>query len=443
LIFKLPEAKQAPIKKLFEEIKIPLMHIVRNSIGHGIEIPQERAKKGKPPEGKIVINAKHSENKIIINIEDDGAGIDLKKIKYYAVLRGFLSAEEADLMSESELINLIFYPGFTTEESIDDISGRGLGLDIVQEKILQLDGKIDVVSETDKGTSFKIELPASMATIKVFVVKENSQYYAIPMGTVKKVLRIDSAELIQKDGKNAYINGEETVFVYTLSQILELPDPKRGKKQTMLILEQEGLSTGIIVQELHGDQEILHKKLAPPLLKVKNISGITTLASGETCLILNTIDILKENSVKKFYPKLATITQKKVQNFNRSYKILVIDDSITTRILEKNILITAGYRVDLAVDGEDGYNKVILDTPDLIITDNEMPNMKGIDLVRRLKEDEKYKHIPIIVVTSLPKEQWEDDFFNLGIDKYIQKNEFDQGVLLENVRRLLNSKDEN
>lgn len=442
--FQIAGSETSADKKIIEEVKISLMHIVRNSIGHGIEMPEERIKKGKPPEGKILIDAKHQEGKIVITVQDDGGGIDLKKIKQRAVSRGFLSTEEADSMNESELMNLIFYPGFSTGEAVDDISGRGLGLDIVREKILQLDGKIDVISEVDRGTSVKIELPASMATIKVFIIKENSQYFAIPMGAVKKVLRIDSSEFIQKDGKNAYIYEDETVFVYTLAQILELDEPQsRNTKQTMLVIEQEGLITGVIVQELCGDQEILHKKLSPPLLKVKNVSGITTLASGETCLILNVIDILKENSTKKLYPKLVTMTEERIKNLNSSYKILVIDDSITTRTLEKNILITAGYHVDLAIDGLDGYNRIINDVPDLIITDNEMPNMSGIDLVKKLKDDEKYKNIPIIVVTSLSRDIWENDFFNLGIDKYIQKNEFDQAVLLDNVRRLLKSKDEN
>lgn len=425
-------------KKIIEDIKIPLMHIIRNSIDHGIETPEERKNAGKNPTGSILVRASHRENKIIIDIEDDGRGIDVQKIKEKALKKGLLTEDEANTLPEEQIVSLIFYPGFSTEEVVTELSGRGLGLDIVHTKISQLNGRIDIRSQFNRGTITTITLPATMATIKSFIISEQGQSFAIPTAAIETVLRIRPEEILVKEEKTYFIHNKRIIPIFTLSQILQFEEASReGDKYTLMILESESTAAGIIVDKLLGDQEILHKKLSLPLFKVKNVSGITTLASGETCLILNVVDILNNAVPKKFSTFLASTTKSLALQKNSQYKILVVDDSLTTRTLQRNILTGEGYQVYFATNALDALKMIDTEHPNLVVTDNEMPNMTGLELVEKIREERSYTELPIIVLTSLSKEGWQDKFFKAGAQKYIQKGEFDQEYFLECISDLL------
>ena len=431
-------ADVAADKKIIEEIKIPLIHILRNSIDHGIELPQERKEEGKNPVGKITISAKHLENKIIINVEDDGRGLDVEKIKQRALEKGLLTQDEIDNIDEEHLVNLIFYPGFTTGDAITELSGRGLGLDIVHTKISQLNGRVDIFSEFKKGTIVTIELPASMATIKTFVVSEQNQLYAIPTSSIKTVLRIDTTDVFERDGKNYYVHNDDVIPVYTLSQILELENkPRQANKYTLMIVKSENSALGVIVEKLIYDQEVLHKKLEAPLFKVKNISGITTLANGEMCLILNVGDIFSTTLPKKINTKIIASNKAIKMKENYSHKILVVDDSLTTRTLQKNILQSYGYRVQIATNAPDALIKMHKEKFDLIITDNEMPQMSGLEFVKHIRKENSWANIPIIVLTSMPESKWGKLFKEAGAQLYIQKDRFEQESFVKSVDNFL------
>jgi len=425
-------------KKIIEDIKIPLMHIIRNSIDHGIETPEERRAAGKKETGLILIRARHQESKIIIDIEDDGRGINVDKIKKKALAKGLLTPEEAETLPEEQIVSLIFYPGFSTEEVVTELSGRGLGLDIVHTKISQLNGRIDIRSQLNKGTITTITLPASMATIKAFIVSEQNQSFAIPTAAIETVLRINPEEIFLKEGRNNYIYNKQLIPVFTLSQILQFDEmPREGEKYTLMILESENTKAGVIVDKLIGDQEILHKKLSLPLFKVRNISGIATLASGESCLILNVTDILNNAVPKKFLTTIVATNKQLSLEKNSNYQILVVDDSLTTRTLQKNILAGEGYQVCFATNAIDGLKMLETELPDLIVTDNEMPEMSGLEFVRHIREQANYSEIPIIVLTSLKREEWQEKFFDAGAQRYIQKGEFDQEFYLQCISDLL------
>ena len=427
-------ADVAADKKIIEEIKIPLIHILRNSIDHGIELPQERKEEGKNPVGKITISAKHHENKIIINVTDDGRGLDVEKIKQKALEKGLLTQDELDNIDEEHLVNLVFYPGFTTGDSVTELSGRGLGLDIVHTKISQLNGRVDIFSEFKKGTMVTIELPASMATIKTFIVSEQNQLYAIPTSSIKTVLRIDTTDVFERDGKNYYVHNDDVIPVFTLSQILELENkPRKANKYTLMIVKSENSAVGIIVEKLVYDQEVLHKKLEAPLFKVKNISGITTLANGEICLILNVGDIFSSTLPKKINTKIIASNKAIKMKENYSHKILVVDDSLTTRTLQKNILQSYGYRVQIATNAPDALIKMHKEKFDLIITDNEMPQMSGLEFVKEIRKESSWANIPIIVLTSMPESKWGKLFKEAGAQLYIQKDRFEQESFVRSV----------
>ncbi|MBR1680310.1 hybrid sensor histidine kinase/response regulator, partial [bacterium] len=374
-------------KKIIEEIKNPLIHIIRNSIDHGIETPEQRIKSGKSPVGHLQINAKHLDSRILIEVIDDGQGFNVQKIKDKALQNGFLTKEELELMNDDEIINIVFLPGFTTGEEVTSISGRGIGMDVVKSKIAQLNGTVKVISEFNLGSKIQIELPVTMATMSAFLIQASNQTFAVPMSVINTVVCKKEDEILNNhETKTILLNGRN-IPVFYLSNILNLPVLEdKNTFKTILIIETNNKTIGIIVDKLLGEQEILHKKLSPPIYKIKNISGITTLASGETCLILNIIDIMKSTTFHN--SKIASVKPKIIVDKKTlmSYKkILVVDDSITTRTLEKSILSNAGFNVETAIDPVDAMKKINQTKFDIILSDIEMPEMTGLELLAQLK----------------------------------------------------------
>lgn len=433
--FEIIGSETSTDKKIIEEIKTPLIHIIRNAIDHGIETPEERKALGKNPTGKILLRASQSNNKVIIEIQDDGRGINLAKLKEKAVQKGFLTPEEVESMTDEQIINLIFAPGFSTGDEITNISGRGIGLDVVQSKIAQLNGKVSVISEFNKGCCVQIELPTTMSIVNVFLVESSNQTFAIPIEVINTVLRKNEDEIIMGKHKRTIIFKDETIPLYDLAEVLNLPKKETIKdKVTIIIIESNNKMIAISVDKLIGEQEILHKKLSAPFYKLKNISGITTLISGDVCLILNIADIIKSTSAIKISPKITT--KKKVKN--SSFKILLVDDSATTRTLEKNILSKAGYGIETAENPIEAFEKMKAERFDLIISDLEMPGMNGIEYLERIKTDEMYSDIPVIMLSSIISDEMKEKTISLGAKAYISKSEFNQEHLQDIVSKVLN-----
>ena len=421
-------------KKIIEEIKTPLIHILRNAIDHGIETKEERIANGKSPVGRILLSAKQDDNKVIIDVFDDGQGFNLEKIKDRAVSRGFLTQEEIDTMTDEAIMNIIFWPGFTTGDSITSISGRGIGLDVVKTKISQLNGKVKVISEFGKGSCVHIEIPVTLTTLRVFLVQISGQIFAIPIQVITTFILKNQSEIKTNNGVRTILYNNNLIPLYYLSNILELEPAPKTEKETILIIESDEKTIGLVVDKLLGDQDILQKKLSPPLYKVKNISGITNLASGELCLILNMQDIMHFD----FNKAAISANSKLLPADALAYKrILIVDDSITTRIMIKNILLNIGYMVDAVLDAEEALIKLKLNHYDLIITDLTMPKIDGYEFIERLKNDEMYMDIPIIVVSSMPEKGARNKLNTSYIDYYITKDNFDQNELANQVKKIL------
>ena len=422
-------------KKIIEEIKTPLIHILRNAIDHGIETKDERIAAGKSPIGKILLSAKQDDNTVIIEVMDDGHGFNLEKIKDRAVSRGFLTQEDIDSMTDEAIMNIIFWPGFTTGDSITSISGRGIGLDVVKTKISQLNGKVKVISEFGRGSCVRIEIPVTLTTLRVFLVKISEQIFAIPIQVITTFILKRQDEIQSNNGARSIVYNGKIIPLYYLSDILKLEPMPRGEKETILIIETDEKTIGLVVDKLLGDQDILQKKLSPPLYKVKNISGITNLASGELCLILNMQDIMHYD-----FNKAMTMTNgpKLLPTDILSYKrILVVDDSITTRTMIKNILLNIGYMVDAALDVPEALVKLKLNHYDLIITDLTMPKVDGFEFIETLKNDEMYADIPIIVMSALTKKETAHKLSKFNIDYYMAKENFNQSELSHQVKKIL------
>ena len=422
-------------KKIIEEIKTPLIHILRNAIDHGIESKEERIANGKSPVGKILLSAKQDDNKVIIDVVDDGQGFNLEKIKDRAVSRGFLTQDDIDSMTDEAIMNIIFWPGFTTGDSITSISGRGIGLDVVKTKISQLNGKVKVISEFGKGSCVHIEIPVTLTTLRVFLVQISGQTFAIPIQVITTFILKNQNEIKTNNGVHSILFNGNIIPLYYLSDILELAPAPRNEKETILIIEADDKTIGLVVDKLLGDQDILQKKLSPPLYKVKNISGITNLASGELCLILNMQDIMHYDFNKAM---ISANNQELLTSDVLSYKrILIVDDSVTTRTMVKNILLNIGYMVDTVLDADEALVKLKLTHYDLIITDLTMPKIDGYEFIERLRNDEMYADIPIIVISSLPENQARKRLNKLSIAHYISKDNFDQADLAMQVKEIL------
>ena len=367
---------------------------------------------------------------------DDGQGFNLEKIKDRAVSRGFLTQEDVDSMTDEAIMNIIFWPGFTTGDSITSISGRGIGLDVVKTKISQLNGKVKIISEFGKGSCVHIEIPVTLTTLRVFLVQISGQTFAIPIQVITTFILKNQNEINTNNGIRSILYNDKIIPLYYLSDILDLEPTPRGEKETILILEADEKTIGLVVDKLLGDQDILQKKLSPPLYKVKNISGITNLASGELCLILNMQDIMhfdfnkavnSSNDPKLLSPDIL------------SYKrILIVDDSITTRTMIKNILMNTGYEVDTVEDAEEALIKLKHAHYDLIMTDLTMPKIDGYEFIERLRNDEMYADIPIVVMSSIQEATARKQLHSRNaIDFYVSKENFDQTEFSKQIKKVL------
>ena len=338
-------------------------------------------------------------------------------------------------MTDEAIMNIIFWPGFTTGDSITSISGRGIGLDVVKTKISQLNGKVKVISEFGKGSCVHIEIPVTLTTLRVFLVKISDQTFAIPIQMITTFILKRQNEIKTNNGIRSILYNNKIVPLYYLADILGLKPIPREDKETILIIEADEKIIGLVVDRLLGDQDILQKKLSPPLYKVRNISGITNLASGELCLILNMQDILHHDFNKTI---AAGNNTKLLSSDVLSYKkILIVDDSVTTRTMIKNILLNIGYTVDAVLDASEALVKLKMNHYDLIITDLSMPKIDGYEFIDRLKNDEMYMDIPVIVMSSMEKDKAMKRLKQYNIEGYLQKDAFDQTQFVNMIKVIL------
>lgn len=392
-------------KKIIEEIKSPLIHILRNAIDHGIEMPDVREKKLKPRVGKIYISARHINNKLVIEIQDDGCGVNIEKIKEKALSQGLLTADEINSMSDEQIMNIIFWPGFSTAETITDISGRGIGLDVVQTKINKLNGKVNMTSVLSKGAKVKIELPTSMATVKVFVFMVANQYFSIPTNVINQVKFVNNDAIIEKEKYKYVIIENESIPVFKFSDVLDIKtdfqtNNNKNQKETMIVIEADNIKIGFIADKIVGDQEVLHNKFNPPIIKLNLISGITTLISGDLCLILNASGLVNVmyNRSEIF---LNHIESTKYIETDKQKSVLIVDDSISIATYIKNIFKDTNLKTDTTFNVYDALENLKKNHYDLVITDIEMPKLTGFDLINKMKSDEMLHQIPIVVVTGV------------------------------------------
>jgi two-component system chemotaxis sensor kinase CheA len=435
-------------KRLLEQIKDPLLHLLRNAVDHGIEPPAVRQQNGKPPQATITISAGQQGNNVIITVQDDGAGLDVARLRETAVRRQLYTAAEAAALSDAEAANLIFRAGFSTSARVSDISGRGVGLDVARQNVAALHGALTVAFMPGQGTIFTMILPLTLASSRGLLLTAGGQTFALPLATVERMLFVPPTAITHLEGREAIVEQGQPITLAYLADLLELPTtPAPADRLTVVIIGVAEMRLALVVDSLVGEQELVIKSLGNQLARVGGLMGATMLGSGQIVLVLHAADLLKlaakPVSSKQYAVNSYPSSANGLQPTSSPKTILVVDDSITTRTLEKNILEAQGYQVRLATNGEEALSLLVMASslpdgrlPDVIVTDVNMPRLDGFGLTQRVKQDNRYKDIPIILVTSRDSTADKKRGIEVGADAYIVKNRFDQGNLLEMIEQL-------
>lgn len=427
-------------KKIIEEIKMPLIHIIRNSVSHGIEAPEVRLQNNKEETGKIKLTAKQAENFVIITIEDDGYGINLEKVKSTAVKKGMLSQEEADGMTNDQLMKLLFVPGFSTDESVSDISGRGIGLDVVKTKITNLNGELSIDSELNKGCVVTIKLPISMSTIKTFILKVNEQKYAIPVNAIKYVTQISKDEIFRKNGKNCIIYDNHSIPVCSLSEVFGefSKNISDDDMHTVIIIENADTQVAFITDKLLGDQEVFHKKLIPPILKIKNISGFTTLPTGEICLIINPFELIRNTlaveNISLLESKNPLLAEKSENAKNK--RIIMLDDESDFFGVVKHDIEETFNQVNIFNNVNSVYDYVIKNETDVLICKVNSFDDDVLRLLKYLKTDENFNNIKLIIFSEIPEYETARYEKDISYSIYKRLTEYQKDSFIQEVINL-------
>lgn len=423
-------------KRILEQVSDPLMHIIRNSADHGIELPSMRHQAGKPEEGTIKLSAFQRGDKVEIIIEDDGAGIDPAKLKQTAVDKG-LAGSASDL-TDDEALDLIFRSGFSTASKVTSISGRGVGLDVVKNNIEKLEGNVNIDSTPGQGTRFTVSLPVSLAIFAGLLVESNSSKFVIPLASVQEMVSIKKTEIQTLGNHRGFLKRGFAIPMVDLLQFLgdEATEIESDSIHAVIVgsgKKRMALQVGSFV----GEQEVVIKSLGSFLPRLPNIAGITILASGEAVVVLNITELTSSIKAGKKQASRQMKTAEEIDKADRRLKVLVVEDSLVVRELQRNILESAGYLVQTAVDGEDALAHLAKESVDCVVTDIEMPRMNGFELTSAVRMNEATKETPVIMVSSLSNDKDKQRGMEVGANAYVVKGTFDQHHLLSTIERLV------
>lgn len=453
-------------KRVLEEISDPLIHLLRNAVDHGIELSHEREIADKPAEGTIRVAAFQKGNQVVIQVEDDGQGLDPVLLRQMAVLKNLLTPVQAAALNNETSLDLIFLPGFSTRLTSDEVSGRGYGMNIVQQNIKRLNGRVAITSTLGQGTLFTFEIPLTLATMGALLVRAAGQLFALPSMGVNGIQVIAKAEIKTLEGKKAVRLRGQITPVVNLAELLGLsPSPNTypdvrfsapDEATVLVVLVNAGgagegrpdngsVSTerlvAFVVDELVDEREIVVKSLGSFLTNVPNIAGVTVLGVDGLALILDVFGLLQTVRLGQTFAATPLNLKDQTSYFavRAAPRLLVVDDSLTTRELERSILEAAGYQVETARDGVEALQACRERPFDLVLTDVEMPNMDGFKLSSAIRSDTNLQHLPIVIVSSRESTQDRQRGLTAGAQAYIVKSHFEQNRLLDTISKLLDT----
>ena len=427
-------------RDILDKLEAPLNHLIRNALDHAIELPEERRKANKDPVGSIRLVARHSAGMLQIAVVDDGRGVDINRLRAKVVERGLATEIMATRLTEAELLEFLFLPGFSTKEAVTEISGRGVGLDVVQDMVRTVGGMVRVSSKLGRGTKFTLQLPITMSVVRALLVRIASEPYAFPLNRIDRIVRVARADLRQLEGRSHFLLGEDLIGIVDSVEVFGFADPRNAEDSLpVVVISDRNLRFGMVVEEFLGERDLEVRPLDPRLGKPPDINSASVLDDGWPVLIVDVEDLVRsiDNMLggRRFKALPASASMAKLRRDSK--RILVVDDSITVRELERQLLESRGYRVDVAVDGVDGWNAVRVGDYHLVISDVDMPRMDGISLVRSIKQDARLRTIPVVIVSYKDREEDRMRGLDAGADGYLTKSSFHDRTFLDAVTDLI------
>ena len=425
-------------KTVLDALSDPLMHLLRNAIDHGLETSDVREQHGKSRAGRVKLEVTQRGNEIVITVSDDGRGLNLQRIKQRAVERKIITAPEAAALTDAEAHMLIFQSGFTTSNKVTALSGRGLGMDIVRTRVENLRGRVSISSQSNRGTTIAINVPVSLTRLRVIVLQLGTERFAIPSVMVERMVTVAEDDIFTAEGQEMVTINERPMPLVSLANTLNVTDtaPRHDTIQ-VLALQTADRAVAFEIDDMQSDMEVVLKSLGRELENAPFVTGAALLGSGEIIIVLDANELVRRSMGMGMVVRQRLMARQPELVTRTRPRVLVVDDSITTRTLEKNILEAVGFEVFVAIDGVEAWQRIAELDPDVVVTDVEMPNMNGFELTRRIKNDETTKKLPVVLLTSLSKPEQRAEGLKAGADAYLVKTNFDQQELLETIQSLL------
>ena len=426
-------------RDVLEKLEAPLTHLLRNAVDHGIETPEQRLLKGKSEEGLIRLRASHQAGLLVLELSDDGNGVDLEKVRRSIVERQLSPAETAAQLSEEELLTFLFLPGFSLRDTVTEVSGRGVGLDAVQHMVRQLRGAVVLEQTAGEGSRFHLEVPLTLSVVRSLLVEVGEEAYAFPLAHIERMCDLEPQDIVQIEGRQHFWHEGRHVGLVAASQLLNRPaSQSSGETLKVVVIRERDAVYGVAVERFVGERTLVVLPLDERLGKVQDISAGALLDDGSVVLIVDVEDMLRSVDKLLNTGRLERIARHGNQAAEVARKrILVVDDSLTVRELQRKLLLNRGYDVAVAVDGMDGWNALRSEDFDLLITDIDMPRMDGIELVTLLRRDTRLQSLPVMVVSYKDREEDRRRGLDAGADYYLAKASFHDDALLDAVVELI------
>jgi two-component system, chemotaxis family, sensor histidine kinase and response regulator WspE len=428
-------------RDILEKLEAPLSHLIRNALDHGIEPPDRREAAGKSPAGTILLEARHRAGMLQITITDDGAGIDIGHIRARALALGLVAHQVADRLTEAELLEFLFLPGFSTKHVVTEISGRGVGLDVVQTMAKAVGGSVRVTTQPGRQTVFTLQVPITMSVIRALLVDIGGEPYAFPLTRIDQILSCSHADIRTLEGRQYVDRDGVSIGLVLAAQVLDLelpPAPAVGESLPVVVISDRGQQFGMIVSGFLGERDLDVRPLDPRLGKVPDISSASLLENGNPVLIVDVDDLVRSIDGLLSGRHLTRVEfARMAERARRRKRVLVVDDSITVRELERHLLQSRGFEVDVAVDGMDGWNAIRGGQYDLVVSDVDMPRLDGIGLVSLIKADPVRRGIPIVIVSYKDREEDRLRGLEAGANRYLTKNSFHDETFLHTIIDLI------
>nr|WP_232229346.1 hybrid sensor histidine kinase/response regulator [Crinalium epipsammum] len=425
-------------RDILKKLEAPLTHIIRNAVDHGIEPPEEREAAGKPMEGTVRLESFHRGGMLAITITDDGRGIDPDQMRQKIIDQNLASPITAAQLTEAEIIEFLFLPGFSTAEQVTEISGRGVGLDIAKSMVQEVGGTIRATSQFRKGTNFHFQLPLTLSVVRTLIVEISGEPYAFPLARIDQIVKLAKSDIHVVEGRQYFTKDEQNIGLIAAHHVLDLPEVLSSDDALCIVaISDQSNAYGLVVDQFIGERDLVVRPLDPRLGKVRDISASALMDNGLPVLIVDVSDLVRSIDNMLNSGQLRPIDVKKAKKGDDQKRLLVVDDSITVREMTRKLLQNRGYDVDVAVNGMDAWTAIRSNHYDLVLSDIDMPRMNGIELVKQIKDHPKLNSLPVIIVSYRDREDDRIQGMEAGADYYITKSSFHDDTLVNAIVDLI------